>query len=370
MLKSAIEYLNTIIDATDYVGTTYGLVVLVKKKDSTQNESFPAEYCGNSNYNEVTNFDQSNGSTYWRLRSEIQQTNVNSVSVSKHLTERTYPLRLVCVVKRSALSESNDNAYTEEKLSLSIQKELIGREKNLRSVMKADKVSVVFKGVNSDYSSIASTEFVNIDTNQGSSFILMSIDIDLIAEVRSVCIDDFCDTDLDVDAYIRNEVIVEITNDTSLVTEAQETLITDAFCSAAINIDLNGTRVVTGATSDQDIPVKYVNGDTVGSWTGTIFQIPDPIDQEVNTTFDFVAGSHTLPYTRTAADRDAGSYSSFTLTNFSSLVFKVNGSTFTYTGTDFDAPIPMIEVGDTISVDGTITDTGQDAVVLITGTYT
>lgn len=318
MLNAAITYLNTLISATGYFGQTQGLVVLVKKDDT----QYPAFYCGSGEYKKVSDFDQANGTTYWRLRSEPTDTEFESPTQVDTLLRRTYPLRLVCAVLRSTINTDNDNAYTEDKLSLAVQKVLKDREQTLMSTLSVDGASILFRGVNTNANDVFSTELINVSSEIQARMLLMSIDIDLVLDYRGTCISDFCDDDVDVDAVIRGDVIDEITANPSLLTPAQTDAIEEAFC---------------------DLPAEtltYVIG---------------------------FAPGETAPYSSTVPTVMVGDFTGFTLTNCSAPTFELNDVEQPYTGTTFDSTLTTV-ASDILKIAAlTITDSGQYAYVQLNG---
>lgn len=230
MLKDCIEYMNVVLEATDYFKKCYGLVVLVRKKEGDVVNEFPAEYAGLGEYNPVTNFDQENGSIYWRLTGDIKDTELYVNTQAARVIQRTYPLRMIYVAKRSQLGE-NDNAYSEDKMSIYLLKVMKGREKVMRETVGAKQITFIPNSSDFNGYSVAESEFINIEYNNRSSYMIGSIEFDLQVTISKDCVDDFSISDTDINAVIRGNVITEITTNTAIVTAAQVSEIEDAFCT-------------------------------------------------------------------------------------------------------------------------------------------
>lgn len=196
MLHSAITYLNGLLASGGWFEKNYGLVVLIRRTEDGDEKQYPAEYCGNNEYTKVTDFSEKRGSTYWRLTGDVAVDQIESPGHPNPISQVTYPLRLFCVVNRSLFSTSNDDAYTEDRLFISIKKQFNNREKPLRTQTNSVGARLNVNRLVVNQSDLVSNEFVNTDINKHSEYSIMAMDMDLQLQYRDECAVDICDNDV------------------------------------------------------------------------------------------------------------------------------------------------------------------------------
>ena len=190
MLSSLITYLNTLLDATGLFEKQYGITELVTKNDKT----FPGEWCQDKGgYTSVSEIDKYDGVSYWRIDGDIDTENVESeIRVNSDII-RTYPLRLVCIVRRNLLG-ANNTAYAYDKLSASVQKVFKDKQVAVRKEINAKGVTIEFGSVTHSVSTISEEEFAGVDQPITSDYVAVSMEIEIGIRLTKNCISDFCDS--------------------------------------------------------------------------------------------------------------------------------------------------------------------------------
>jgi hypothetical protein len=318
MLKGIIDYLNTLISASGYYDSVNGLVVVMRKTGTDPVETYPALYCGGGEFKRVSNFDTERGLCYWRLTGDIDSGLDTNIATVRPLNTRSYPLRLVCVVMRS---QFEDNAYSEDKMSVAILKAITGYEKQIRQAIGAASVTITNTSVVVDPDSLVASELLKPELNVRGRMMFLALDFDIEVMYSKQCADDFCDDDVDIDAVIRANVITEITRNPAILTEEQTDSIEDVFCDGGGDATITINSISFGvAPSGQttNYLVKNTDGDIVGEKIGDEWIVPSggtpsPIDIDINST-PFLSGVTTnqdIPVENSAND-DVGANDSGT----------------------------------------------------------
>jgi hypothetical protein len=141
LLDYIIKYMNNKVEATSSLFTkTYGLSEIAQ----TGNTKTYAHYIGNGQLEPVTNFDAQNGTLFWIRRGD---TSVSADAPAllkdascKNYVVLSYPLRAVCVVKKSHLP--CDNATAVDQVAQEMLHKLGGKDKALRSAIGAISLAI------------------------------------------------------------------------------------------------------------------------------------------------------------------------------------------------------------------------------------
>lgn len=192
MVSEIITELNTrLTTQTNYFREAYGLARFVKSGDVT----YPALYCGNGEYKNVSDFDMLNGSCYWRKSGAITSSPIDNTSTvsSKKMVRLSIPLRLVGVVKRELMTE--DSPYNSDILARSVfavlNKNLNG---NIRQTIGARAIYLDLNSIDDDIRAITKAEFDGLDQEQiNDSLVVFAINITIGVEIRQDCIGMECD---------------------------------------------------------------------------------------------------------------------------------------------------------------------------------
>jgi hypothetical protein len=190
MLENVISLLNTQLETTGYFREIFGLA----EQKKFDNESRPQIYCSNGEWKPVTNFDESNGLSYWRLNSKVtfQDSDAKSMVPNDKLVTVRMPLRLVAVVKRDLMSV--DNEFNPEILGRSIFAVLL---KNLNGVIRrnigANTINMSLNDMDLSSQSILNAEFGgNKITDIKTKMVIVAINLTINIDVRQSCINLEC----------------------------------------------------------------------------------------------------------------------------------------------------------------------------------
>lgn len=191
MTESIISILNTRLLASNRFNTLYGLSELITIEDKT----VPLLYCSNGERKQVSNFDELNGSAYWRKTGDLRvsETFQSSTRSNDKLLQITIPLRLVAVGSRERMAQ--DNEATPENFAITLfsllAKNLNG---NIRRIIQAQKITVNLNSISDNAAQIISTEFRGTGTTSlGSDLFPIVIEMDCVVEIYESCILTDCD---------------------------------------------------------------------------------------------------------------------------------------------------------------------------------
>lgn len=172
MIELIIPYINTRIETLNLFSRRIGLCDVIKKGEA----SFPAEYC-EGEYKQVSDFDQETGTVYHRLTGDISSAELdeeNTVSCTPFI-DRTYPTRLVAVIKKSEL-----NAYSDSQMAEFISNAIAFRNnKSLCISSGADTISVEVKSISTDREKIFSEEYKGVENKIPFEYSYIAIDYDI-----------------------------------------------------------------------------------------------------------------------------------------------------------------------------------------------
>lgn len=193
MLDRITDYLTGKILETEYFDKVFPFVEIVTKQDA----SYPAQYCGKGQYQQVNNFDNYNGLAYFRMTgkerySRASQNDLMDMASCEDKFEITFPLRLVACVPKSKLSK--DDAFTDERISRTLISYLVTNGGALKDDLKATSVkifpdTVTFQNqeiLNEEYSGIEKMKDINYN------FSYHAIDFSVIVEVKESCLTEEC----------------------------------------------------------------------------------------------------------------------------------------------------------------------------------
>lgn len=192
MIGTIIDYNNTKLQLLGYLNKTYGLTQRVIRQKEGAETVFPAEYCGNGEFNNVTDFDFKHGLSYWKLRSNpsISASDRESLIGAQRMVTFTYPTTLIVSIPNS--KTSSDDQYTFDRIAQAIAKNLNENNSSLKSQVQARRLEINMTGFNNKHDEVWREEFSGIDFKYDYSYILMSIDFDVIVEINQNCLEDEC----------------------------------------------------------------------------------------------------------------------------------------------------------------------------------
>lgn len=288
MTESIVSLLNTKLLATGYFKTLYGLADF----KTSEGRTIPYMYCSKGNYKEVSNFDELNGSVYWRKTGEIRVTDGTSTAVklNSRLLVMTIPLKMVATISRNRAG--NDTGSTPENVAMSLFKSIASNlNGNIRQILQAKSIRLELNTINDDTRVIASEEFKGTGlTSLGDDLFMVSITLDAVMSIYEDCIPVDCDPTeacenllLWLSAAQKNECILPAYDFTdpnvyNNLTDAQETALIDLLCegSGVVNIKDQDDNIIATPACGTDYFVEVLTAivDTIDSNTATII---DPI---------------------------------------------------------------------------------------------
>jgi hypothetical protein len=170
MIDQVITYLNTQIESADLYTRFYGLCEKITK----DGKMFPAEF-RYGQYNQVSDFDKG-GTVYHRLIGDVdvnESDEENPVGCDP-FHEKTYPMRLVAVVKK------RNTAYTDINLSNDLSNTIVfSNNKTLRTALSADNVSVEVTGISTDREKIFKEEYEGMEMFFDYEYSIIAIDYNI-----------------------------------------------------------------------------------------------------------------------------------------------------------------------------------------------
>jgi hypothetical protein len=191
MTEKIITYLNLKLAQLNYISKMYELCE--KKKDGAGHEE-PKQYCTNGEFKAI-DLDFSNGTSYWRKLSptafgEDASSQTTSCEFPVQVTNK---IRLVCFIPKGKLSA--DDAYSADRVGMTVAKQLTTKTAQLKNYLKAKRVTVIVDQYNTNSREVINEEYTDIK-KQDINFenVYMSIDLTVTAIVSKDCIETECDT--------------------------------------------------------------------------------------------------------------------------------------------------------------------------------
>ena len=192
MIKTIIDYNNAKLSLMGYFSKMYGLTTRVFRQLEDAEQRFPAESCGNGEFNNVSDFDFKYGLSYWKMNGKISMNESTTASLigGKQIVIITYPLRLIVSIPKQKLSL--DDAYSSERIANTLSKNLNDNNGALKTSLLARRVNVKMTGWEDIVDEIFTQEFTGVDVNYDYKYVLMSIDFDIEVEINKTCLEDEC----------------------------------------------------------------------------------------------------------------------------------------------------------------------------------
>ena len=139
MIDLLIDELNNRISSNlTYYKALFGLAELI----TLDSKEFPAIYTKNE-FVKVTDFDKQLGTIWYRLNGDISVSQVEDEAID-YLIEKSYPIRLVSVIKKSIIKDCKEN-YIDTFIADNIQKAITG---SYNQFAMANRIELVYVNVN------------------------------------------------------------------------------------------------------------------------------------------------------------------------------------------------------------------------------
>lgn len=296
ILSTTITQLNLLIAETGLFSKLYGLCQL--ERDSTGKATQKIiEYQSNGQGNPITDYDSENGTLAWLMRSAIGITvapAINKVTSNDEVITITFPLRAIAVVSKEQLA--CDNSTAADQIAQTLIKKLQGQNVAIKSLIKARSFRVESASYTTNVKEVA----------KNYNWATLQMDFNVVIITSKECLPDVCGTSstspcaFSIDLINSDGVLIfeltEVSNnpftlpdqpiidgngnainvaydpDNPFVTEACSVICADA------TVNVNGglfDTVASGGTLN--VPVEYENGTPVGTISGGVVEIPNPI---------------------------------------------------------------------------------------------
>lgn len=183
MLSNIIPYLNIQLDTLGYFAKIWELCDQFEKDDKRTVQ----QYCGNGKFKMVSEWSNNQGTSYWRKTGDIRiaASDTDTMVACDRLLTVTIPLRFVGVIPKNRLPE--DDAYSADRMAMTILTALSGSGASLKSILKSRKVTF---NVGTISDTIYKTEFSG---EIPFDFVCVGIDMDIEILINQSCLVNECD---------------------------------------------------------------------------------------------------------------------------------------------------------------------------------
>lgn len=271
MINNVIDILKTRLSLSGLVSQSYGLCELVT---DAKGQTSPKEYCGSDQWNDISDYGNYAGVSYWRKSGDITMSESTGNVACDRFIDFTIPLYLVLVIRKSVM---NDNQYTPDSIATTIIRDLIGNSATLKSAVGARRASVSVTGYDTDAESVMAREYNAVDAARiRTDYAHISLNVSVTISIKSDCIPNDCSPSDSCErllASLTNSELLDcilpsydFADTTTLdhLTAQQELDLQTALCDVA-TVEINGTTygtIPSGAT--EDIPVENSVGTPLG----------------------------------------------------------------------------------------------------------
>lgn len=193
MLSAIQQNIVSRLQATGYFDKIYPMVELVAKGDTV----FPAQYCGQGQYTQVSNYDNYNGLAYIRMIGKERISSADDeFAMCDPVVQVEYPMRMVACVPKNKLSV--DDAYADDRISKTLVIAITQKGGTIKQVLKAIDYSTLVDAIDFDNRRILSEEYQNIPKMQDINyrFSYHAIDFVVMVKTRLSCMAGECDFSL------------------------------------------------------------------------------------------------------------------------------------------------------------------------------
>lgn len=187
MINNVIDILKTRLALSGLVSQSYGLCELVT---DAKGQTSPKEYCGSDQWNEVSDYGNYSGVSYWRKSGDISMSESTGNVACDRFIDFTIPLYLVIAVRKSVL---NDDQYTPDAIATTIIRDLIGNSSVLKSAVGARRAAVSVTGYDTDAESVMAREYNAVDAARiRTDYAHISLNVSVAISIKSDCIPNDC----------------------------------------------------------------------------------------------------------------------------------------------------------------------------------
>lgn len=263
MTEHIITLLNQRLLTTGYFkpDNLFGLCEIIEKDKVVR----PLQYCGKGDFKNVSDFDQYNGSAYWRKIGPITSQDIDSTSLvaSNKMVRLTIPLRVVATCLREKMII--DGPYNAQVFGNSLLKVL---NKNLngntRQLIGARSITLTLNSLDDNNETIMNTEFKGGQKRLSEKLVIVALNFLIIVDIRQDCIGSECELLDPCEALLtalstaqKNECILpdydfSDPNVLSNLTVEQEAALIEALCESG---EFVYDVYVNGVDTGQDVTV-------------------------------------------------------------------------------------------------------------------
>ena len=187
MIEQVLIYFNTILAGYNLFTANYGMCEL---KNDGKGKVVPVFY-NNGKWYPVT-FNRA-GISYYRKRTDVDISDVDSVASCQIIQQFQYPLMLVCVVRRD-LTPTN-SIFTPDQLAAQLVKDLTFTGGDLKRQIKATQLIVRTTVYSTNSEQILQEELSGLSNVDFSRYDLaIALQINVTINTKIECIDDVCDS--------------------------------------------------------------------------------------------------------------------------------------------------------------------------------
>lgn len=188
MIETIIPALNIMLETTNYFEKQFELVEQVVKQTRDGNVFIPAQYCSFGQFEDVNDFDNYNGISYWRKNGDVSFVDADEDSFvsCSNLMDVNIPLKLIAIIPRTKLK--TDDAYSDERTATRIIKTLSGKNSALKTSLNAQWVDIIPNSYTTDNKQILNEEYNGIDIQIRHEFVYLSVNITIDIRINKKCI--------------------------------------------------------------------------------------------------------------------------------------------------------------------------------------
>lgn len=190
MIETIIDYLNIQLASTGLMEKMFCLCDLIYSKEGHR----PAMYLRAGNLEEINNFTNYNGVSYWRKDGNVsisENDNYKVPAPCDSILTFDIPLKLVCVVPKVKANE--DNQYTDDEIALKLFRYLYDNPTVLKNNLNAIDCMINVTGWTTDNNTILSAEYsIPRPTDFDYKFSYISMEVKVVVVIKQSCLVDPC----------------------------------------------------------------------------------------------------------------------------------------------------------------------------------
>lgn len=186
MKEPIITYLNGKLELLNYFNRIYCLCERIKQGE----ETYPAHYLGQGQYEMVSDFDKNDGAIFWLSDGpETLRVNDNNSTSCRVLYDITIPLKCYAVVRKN---KTTDDEYTNDRIADTLSQTITSNNAALKVTLKSKKVQVTVESKNTNRDNILSSLYEGIDFKLPYEYSIVEIGVNALVTTENNCIPNIC----------------------------------------------------------------------------------------------------------------------------------------------------------------------------------